>query len=146
VLRMRWAGVVVAGALALAGCGGGDEAGSASGASSSGSGGAGGYGDGGGSGGGGGGKLALAADPGGGLSFDKTTLNAKAGKLTIAFENTSSVPHAVEIEGNGVEEKSKVVTGGATTVTADLDPGTYVFYCPVGQHRQNGMEGKLVVK
>jgi plastocyanin len=140
--------VAAAGALAVAGCGSSDANSSSSGASSSGSSptpsGGGAYGA---SGSGGGGqKLALAADPGGGLSFDKTTLDAKAGKVTIAFENASSTPHAVEIEGNGVEAKSNVVTGGSATVTADLKPGTYEFYCPVGQHRQNGMEGKLVVK
>jgi plastocyanin len=140
--------VAAAGALAVAGCGSSDANSSSSGASSSGSSptpsGGGAYGA---SGSGGGGqKLALAADPGGGLSFDKTTLDAKAGKVTIAFENASSTPHAVEIEGNGVEAKSNVVTGGSATVTADLKPGTYDFYCPVGQHRQNGMEGKLVVK
>ena len=125
------AALVAAGGLALPGCGGSDKPSSSSGAGSSG---------------GGGQTLALAADPGGGLSFDSKTLDAKAGKVTIAFENASSTPHAVEIEGNGVEAKSNVVTGGSATVTADLKPGTYDFYCPVGQHRQNGMEGKLVVK
>jgi len=124
-------------ALALAGCGGDDEkAASDSGSSSSSS-----------SSSGGGEKLTIAADPGGALKFDKTKLSAKAGKITITMDNPSDVPHAVEIEGNGVEEEGQTVgKGGKSTATADLKAGTYDFYCPVGNHRAEGMEGKLTVQ
>jgi len=101
------------------------------------------------SGGGGGGSgetLQLAAPSDGSLKFDKTTLDAKAGNVTIDFDNPSTTPHAVEIEGNGVEEKSETVTSSKTSVTADLKPGTYDYYCPVPGHRQAGMEGTLTVK
>jgi uncharacterized cupredoxin-like copper-binding protein len=37
------------------------------------------------------------------------------------------------------------VTNGKASVTADLKPGTYDFYCPVDGHRQAGMAGKLTV-
>jgi plastocyanin len=140
--------VLVTGVLALAGCGGGGDEKSAqpaSGDSSGSSSGGAAYGTSG-SGSGGGEKLALAADPGGGLSFDKKDLQAKAGKVTIAFTNDSSTPHAVEIEGNGVEESSDTVTAGKASVTADLKAGEYTFYCPVGNHRGAGMEGTLTVK
>ena len=123
-----WAVVLV---LGIAGCGSDDE------------------GDGGGSGGGGGGgaqTLSLSADPGGALKFTTTELKAKAGSVTIDFDNPASVPHAVEIEGNGVEEKSETVTEGKASVTADVEAGTYTFYCPVGSHRQSGMEGTLTVE
>lgn len=94
----------------------------------------------------GGETLKLAADPGGAPKFDKTTLEAKAGSVTIDLSNSSPAPHAVEVEGNGVEAKGEVVTkGGTSKVTVDLKPGTYDYYCPVGQHRANGMEGKLTV-
>ena len=56
------------------------------------------------------------------------------------------MPHAVEIEGNGVEEASDTVTSSKTSVTADLKAGTYTFYCPVGNHRAEGMEGTLTIK
>jgi plastocyanin len=95
--------------------------------------------------GGGGEKLALAAPADGSLKFDKTDLTAKAGNVTIDFDNPSSVPHAVEIEGNGVEEETKTVTKDKASVTVDLKPGTYEFYCPVGNHRAQGMEGQLTV-
>src|SRR5215218_11302100 len=122
--------------LALAGCGGDDES------SSSGSGGSS---SSGGGGGGGGEQIALGAPEDGSLKFDKPTLEAKAGTVTINFDNPSSVPHAVEIEGNGVEEETKTVTKDKASVTVELKAGTYDFYCPVGNHRAEGMEGKLTV-
>jgi plastocyanin len=97
-------------------------------------------------GGGGGEQLALAAPADGSIKFDKTSLEAKAGKVTINFDNPSTNPHAVEIEGNGVEESSDTITQSKSSVTADLKPGKYEFYCPVDGHRQQGMEGTLTVK
>jgi plastocyanin len=118
--------------LALAGCGGDDEEPAGGGGSSSSSGGE---------------NITIAADPGGALKFDKTELSAKAGKVTITMDNPSDVPHAVEIEGNGVEEEGKTVGKGEKSIaTADLKAGTYDFYCPVGNHRAEGMEGKLTVE
>jgi uncharacterized cupredoxin-like copper-binding protein len=96
--------------------------------------------------GGGGQTLALAAPADGSLKFDKTTLNAKAGKVTINFDNPADLPHAVEVEGNGVEQKTDEITKSKTSLTVDLKPGTYDFYCPVPGHRQAGMEGKLTVQ
>ena len=120
--------------LALAGCGGDDEK-STSGGSSSSSGSS-----------GGGENLAISADPSGALKFDKTELTAKAGKVTITMDNPSDVPHAVEIEGNGVEEAGETVGKGEKSVASgELKAGTYDFYCPVGNHRAEGMEGKLTV-
>jgi plastocyanin len=96
--------------------------------------------------GGGGENITIAADKSA-LKFDKSDLTAKAGKVTITMDNPSDLPHAIEIEGNGVEEEGKTVTkGGKSIATADLKAGTYDFYCPVGNHRAAGMEGKLTVK
>lgn len=94
----------------------------------------------------GGQPLKLSADPGGALKFDKTELSAKAGKVTIDFDNPSSVPHAVEVEGKGVEEKTSTVTGAKAKLSADLKAGEYEFYCPVGNHKAEGMEGTLTVE
>jgi plastocyanin len=98
------------------------------------------------SGGGGGETLQLAAPADGSLKFDKKTLEAKAGNVTIDFDNPASIPHAVDIEGNGVQAGSDTVTSSKTSVTADLKPGTYTFFCPVAGHREAGMEGTLTVK
>jgi plastocyanin len=91
-------------------------------------------------------NLMLSADPSGALKFDKTSLSAKPGKVTIVMNNPSDVPHAVEIEGEGVEEEGETVgKGGVSKVSADLKAGEYEFYCPVGNHADAGMEGTLTV-
>jgi plastocyanin len=100
--------------------------------------------------GGGGGKstnLTLAADSGGQLKFDKTTLSAKAGNVTITMDNPSPVQHAIGVMGSGLTKDGKVVgMGGKSTVTVALKPGTYTFYCPVDGHEAAGMKGTLTVK
>ena len=90
--------------------------------------------------------VSLAADSSGQLKFDTTTLKAKAGSVTIDLSNPSPVPHAIAIEGNGVDKDGQTVsTGGHSTVTVDLKPGTYTFYCPVPGHKDAGMKGTLTV-
>jgi uncharacterized cupredoxin-like copper-binding protein len=95
------------------------------------------------------GALQIKAVEDNGLSFDKKALDAKAGKVTITMDNPSgdSQPHGVAIEGNGVDQDGKTVQPGDTsTVSADLKPGKYTFYCPVPGHREAGMEGTLTVQ
>jgi len=116
-------------ALLAAGCGGDDDDGG-----------------GGGGGSGGGGGLTLTADPGGAVSWEPGSLSAPAGSVTIKLVNQSDIPHAVEVEGNGVEEESDTVTGADTELTVDLEPGEYTYYCPVDNHREQGMEGTLTVE
>ena len=139
-------------AIAAAGCGGDDTSDSAgSGDSKSSEKKSGAYSSGGASDtGGGGGKaqtLKLSADPGGALKFDKSSLTAKPGKVVIVMDNPSELPHAVEIEGSGVEVAGDTVgNGGVSKASADLKAGEYEYYCPVGNHKQAGMEGTLTVK
>ena len=88
----------------------------------------------------------LSADPSGQLAFSTTTLSAKAGKVTVDLTNPAPVPHAIAIEGNGVDKDGPTVTtGGHSTVTLTLKPGTYSFYCPVPGHKAAGMTGTLKV-
>jgi plastocyanin len=148
--RITWliALVLATGVLTAAGCGGDDD----NGGSSSSGGGTGTQSSGSSStsssstgSGGGGQTLSVTADPGGAISWDKSKLSAKAGKVTLRIVNKSEIPHAIEVEGNGVEEETKTVTGGSAKVTVDLKPGTYEYYCPVGQHKQT-MKGTLTVQ
>jgi plastocyanin len=97
--------------------------------------------------GGGGETLKFSAPADGSLKFDQGDVTAKAGKVTVEFANPSSVPHAVEIDGNGVEEETETVTGSdAPPITVDLKPGTYEYYCPVDGHEAAGMKGTLTVQ
>jgi plastocyanin len=90
--------------------------------------------------------LQLAADPAA-LAFDKESLSAKAGKVTIDFDNPSAIPHNVVLEENGKELSGfEPISEGEESETAELKPGTYTFFCSVPGHREAGMEGTLVVK
>jgi plastocyanin len=132
---MRRAVLVAAAIVALAGCGGSANKSSSSPTSTPTA-----------ASGGGGTSLSLAADKSK-LAFDKKTLSAPAGKVTIAMTNPASIPHDIAIQGNGVQQVGKVVSsGGTSTVSADLKPGSYTFYCSVDGHRQAGMQGTLTVK
>ncbi|WCB94080.1 hypothetical protein DSM104299_02808 [Baekduia alba] len=94
-------------------------------------------------------NLQLKAVESNGLSFDKKTLTAKTGTVTLTLDNpgSDSQPHAIAVEGNGVDKDGETVQpGGTSKVTVDLKPGKYTFYCPVPGHRQAGMEGTLTVQ
>lgn len=92
--------------------------------------------------------LKLAADPGGQLKFDKTSLAAVTGEVTIDFSNASAVAHNLTIatSGGSVVGATPTFHGGSRAVTVQLKPGTYTFYCSVPGHREGGMLGTLVVK
>jgi plastocyanin len=137
------AATIVAFAMAVGACGDDDSEETGSGGNGGGDGGGQDRGDGAG---GGATRLQLAAAASGELAFDKTELKAKAGKVTIAFDNPAQVPHAVEVEGKGVEEETETITDGSATLTVDLERGEYKFYCPVGNHEQAGMMGTLTVR
>ncbi|HEX4670466.1 MAG TPA: plastocyanin/azurin family copper-binding protein [Solirubrobacterales bacterium] len=93
-----------------------------------------------------GGTLQLAADPSA-IAFDKTSLSSKPGRVTIDFDNPAPLEHDVAIEADGKEiAKSELITEGKASVSAELAPGTYTFYCTVPGHREAGMEGTLTVK
>ena len=99
-------------------------------------------------GGGEGGTIAVEADPGGDLAYTETELTASAGPNTIEFNNPADVPHDVNIEDDSGEvlAATDVVTGEETTADADLDAGTFTFFCSVPGHREAGMEGTLTVE
>jgi plastocyanin len=71
-----------------------------------------------------------------------------AGTVTFAVSNDGATLHNLEIEGNGVEEELEpdLQAGDSGELTVDLQPGTYEYYCPVGNHAEMGMEGELTVE
>jgi plastocyanin len=94
------------------------------------------------------GSLSLAADPGGALKFTSTSLTAKAGKVTIKFTNMSPLMHNMTIEqgtSGPVVGATPTFQGATKTLTVDLKPGTYTFFCSVPGHRAAGMQGTLTV-
>jgi uncharacterized cupredoxin-like copper-binding protein len=94
-------------------------------------------------------RLQLQADPHGKIRFNKKTLTAKAGIVTIVMRNPSSsgLHHGIALEGRGVDKDGKIVAPGKTsTLTIRLRPGRYTFYCNFDSHRALGMRGTLIVK
>jgi plastocyanin len=80
------------------------------------------------------------------FAFAPADLTAEAGSVSIELVNDGDAPHAIEIEGNGVEESSETIDAGeTTTLTVELEDGVYEVYCPVDGHREFGMVGTLTV-
>ncbi len=81
------------------------------------------------------------------LAFDKASLTAAAGSVTINLKNPSSIPHNIAIKGGGITPVISQTIGkdGVATATADLKPGTYEYYCEVPGHEGAGMKGTLTV-
>ncbi len=94
------------------------------------------------------GSLTLAADPSGQLKYTKKALAAKAGKVSIAFTNSSPVAHNLTIASSSgaVVGATPTFQGGTKALSVTLKPGVYTFYCTVPGHRAAGMQGTLVVK
>jgi plastocyanin len=99
-------------------------------------------------GGGGGATVKFEADPDGALAYTQTDVSAPAGSDTIEFDNPASLGHDVVIEDSDGNEvaRTDVISGSTTTTDADLQAGTYTFFCSVDGHRDAGMEGTLTVK
>jgi plastocyanin len=80
------------------------------------------------------------------IQLSETTV--PAGPVTFTATNGGSIPHAFEVEGQGIERETPLIQPGASaTLTLTLKPGTYEIYCPVGQdsHKKLGMETHLKV-
>lgn len=90
----------------------------------------------------------VTADPNGDLAWTETKIDAKAGAATLELVNDSPTTHDLVVEdgdGNDIG-KTDAISGGTTSFDADLEPGTYTYYCSLPGHREAGMEGTLTVK
>lgn len=69
------------------------------------------------------------------------------GTYTFRVTNDSDIVHALEVEGHGVEAATGDIAAGQTaTLEVELPAaGEYDLYCPVGNHKQLGMDGSVVV-
>ncbi|MGD0452932.1 MAG: plastocyanin/azurin family copper-binding protein [Solirubrobacteraceae bacterium] len=100
------------------------------------------------------GKLQIDANPAGQLAYTASKAEAKPGAVTITMANMSGVSHNIAVEAgeNGAAAKgatisaSKFITKGSTSVTVNLKPGKYTFFCQAPGHRAAGMYGTLTVK
>jgi plastocyanin len=72
---------------------------------------------------------------------------SKTGTYAFKVTNDGSVTHALEVEGNGVEQKTgSIDPGSSATLTVTLSKtGSYEVYCPIDGHKDKGMEISLSV-
>jgi plastocyanin len=101
---------------------------------------------------GGGGKaqaVSVSADPSGALRFQQSTLSAKAGSVDFNFTNPASLAHNFCLQtasGQQLGCSGTTSGGGSDTLSVNVKPGKYTFYCNVDSHEAAGMKGTLTVK
>jgi plastocyanin len=89
-------------------------------------------------------KLAASATA---IAYDTKQLSAKAGQVTIDFDNPAPITHDVCLEAAGGQQVgcSDTISQSTTSLSDSLKPGKYTFFCSVDGHRQAGMQGTLTV-
>jgi len=97
---------------------------------------------------GGGSTVDISTPSGSDLAFDQKSVSAKAGSVTVDFDNKQSLQHDVAVADSSgkVLGQTDLVSSGTANATVNLTPGTYTFYCTVPGHREAGMQGTLTVK
>jgi uncharacterized cupredoxin-like copper-binding protein len=70
-----------------------------------------------------------------------------AGSRAFRVTNNGTTEHNFEVEGQGIEEEfeTNLSPGETQTMQLNLEPGTYEVYCPVANHREQGMEIQITV-
>lgn len=116
--------VAVLAAMVLAGCGGNGQA----------------------DGGDGGGGPATAEFVAVDIDWDEAPDQVPAGEVNLVLENQGQLDHTLAFEGvEGGEPLVETAAGETGQATTQLEPGTYIYYCTVANHREAGMEGTLEV-
>lgn len=81
------------------------------------------------------------------FSFSMNEMNVNAGDtIRVTFFNAGNMPHDMVFEG--IEDASTSILSGGEEETIEFtvnEPGTYEYYCSVGNHREMGMIGTLIV-
>lgn len=81
------------------------------------------------------------------FSFSPASISVAAGeRIRLTFNNIGTFPHNFMIDELSVATET-IPPGSSDTVefTADQS-GTFTFYCSVGNHRAQGMEGSLEIE
>lgn len=91
-------------------------------------------------------ELPMIEVTGGLYYFKPNVINVKSGEeVSITFKNIEGF-HDLVIDELNVKTKQLKVGESETVVFTPDKPGTYEFYCSVGNHRVMGMKGTLIVE
>ena len=81
------------------------------------------------------------------FKFSPTSITVEKGeKINLVFKNIGKFPHNFVVDELGI--KSKTINAGEEDSIGFVSEktGTFAMYCAVGNHRQQGMEGEIVVE
>jgi len=82
-----------------------------------------------------------------GFDIEPESSDLPAGDYTITVKNEGDATHdlVVERDGKDIAKSDTLGPGDSATFTVTLQPGQYVFYCSIGNHRAMGMETDVTV-
>ena len=91
--------------------------------------------------------VSIAVDPDATLAYQQEAVEASAGEIQFDLDNPARLAHDLRIEGPDGEDLggTPIISADGASVTLELDPGQYSFYCSVPGHREAGMEGPLTI-
>ena len=90
----------------------------------------------------------------GAFRYVQDRLEASAGRAELVLVNDDVHQHDVRIQTGtkccyepGAKDVggTDVISKGTSKALIDLRPGEYVFFCSVGRHAEDGMQGRLTV-
>lgn len=81
------------------------------------------------------------------FALEPASLSLDPGSYTLTVVNDGESMHGLKVDGPGGEfETGELQPGDTAELAVDLsEPGEYELTCPVGDHRERGMEGTLTV-
>jgi plastocyanin len=78
------------------------------------------------------------------IAYVPDSLQARAGKVTVAVRNRDLFWHTFTIDALGVDVTAPV--GQLRSAAFEARPGTYSYYCRIPSHATLGMRGTITVR
>jgi plastocyanin len=79
------------------------------------------------------------------INLDEDSFPAGAYEIEVVNEGDSTHNVVVERDGESIGQSDAVDPGQSTTFTVTLEPGEYVLFCSIANHRAMGMETTIEV-
>ena len=70
---------------------------------------------------------------------------SESGLIEFVATNDGQIDHALEVEGPEEVETETIPPGESASLQVELPPGEYKWYCPIGDHEDQGMVGTVQV-